>query len=144
MSARTLLWTTVSAAAAIMLAGCGAMPPPAARTGDAQAHVAAAPSATGELLDDYLHAMDMVDQARFAEALGELTEIEPLLAGVGDRPRAAAALFWRGFCEEKLTRPNQAAARYRAVLSVYSDTKAADLARHRLAALEADKPSQTP
>ncbi len=140
MSARTLLWTIV----AIMLAGCGAMPLPADRTGDTRHHVEGAPQATGELLDDYIHAMDLVDQARFAEALAELTEIEPLLAGVGDRPRAASALFWRGFCEEKLSRPNQAAARYRGVLEVYSDTKAADLARHRLAALEAATPSSTP
>ena len=140
MLARTLLW----AMAGIMLAGCGTMPLPADRPEGVQAHAADTPSVTGELLDDYIHAMDMIDEARFAEALTELTEIEPLLAGVGDRPRAASSLFWRGFCEEKLTRPNQAAARYRAVLDIYSDTKAADLARHRLAALNASKPPPTP
>ena len=142
MSARTLLWMMV----AITLAGCGAMGPQLGRTGEDQPRAVTGdtPQASGELLDDYNHAMDLVDQARFAEALAELTQIEPLLAGVGDRPRAASALFWRGFCEEKLSRPNQAAARYRGVLDVYSDTKAADLARHRLAALQAATPSSTP
>jgi len=136
MWARAIILTV---GAALFLGGCMAVGRPMAP--EVSAHDPKIPpqarAATGKLLTEFERAMDMVDELRFGEALVKLTEIEPLMTAVGDRQRAALCLFWRGFCEEKLSRPAQARARYGDVLAMYGDTVAADMARRRLAILNA-------
>lgn len=130
--------TVLTVGVALFLAGCGGVQhfgPQVLANGTEGAPPPL--TATGHLLAAFERAMDMVDELRFDEALVKLTELEPLIAGVGDRQRAALCLFWRGFCEEKLSRPAQAGARYRDVMEIYPDTVAAALAHRRLAILDA-------
>ncbi len=137
MWARAIILTV---GVAMLLGGCG-VPQMAPLAGHArETHVPdQASSATGRLLAAFEDSMDMVDEARFDQALVKLTEIEPLMIAVGDHQRAGLCLYWRGFCEEKLSRPAQAEALYRDVLSMYPDTVASNAARQRLDILNAPR-----
>lgn len=137
------MWVKASilgAAGAALLCGCGmaGMGPPSQARDKAESVSA---GAAGEgLVAAFNEAMGLIDELRFDEALARLGELEPLVAGTADVELASKCLFWHGFCQEKLSRPAQAALSYRRVLELYPQSRVAEVARRRLAALEVGDP----
>ena len=133
--------TILAAVGSAVLAGCGAAMMPAhteSRDESQQPTPAAATRAAASEAQrlSFEQAMGLVEELRFDEALAKLTELEPLVSGTGDGELPAACVFWRGFCQEKLAHPNQAALFYRRVLEMYPHTRVTEPARRRLAALD--------
>ena len=132
----------LAATGGLLLAGCSAGMH--AHAGDARyddVHGAAVRGeAAGELEAAFEQAMGLIDELRFARALAKLTQLEPTVAAAGRVELAAECVFWRGFCQEKLSRPAEAAALYRRVLEDYAETRVSAPARRRLASLGSSGP----
>ena len=137
--------TILAAVGSAVLAGCSASELPAHTEGrdDARQPAPATATQAGEseaLRLAFEQAMGLIEELRFAEALTRLAALEPLVAGAGHLELPAACMFWKGFCQEKLARPHQAALCYRRVLDMYARTQVAEPARRRLAALDLISP----
>ena len=74
-------------------------------------------------------------EGRYARADQAFRALADLAAARDDARRAAEALFWAGYCQEKLGRRAPAAATYREVLRAYPDQPAAEQAQWRLSRL---------
>jgi len=135
----------LAAAAGGLLAGCGAVAHMPAPTGDREngRRPPARAVASDALTAAFDRAVALIDELHFAEALARLEQLEPVVVGTGDLELAAACMFWKGFCQEKLSRPAQAALSYRRVLESYPQTRVAEPARKRLESLNLPE-SMTP
>ena len=78
-----------------------------------------------------------VSDGRYAAAERSFRALGEALGARGDARRAAEALFWAGYCQEKLGRADAATATYRQVLREYPEQPAAEQAQWRLKRLDA-------
>ena len=53
-------------------------------------------------------AMEMVHDLKYEQAAGQFESLAVALDQTGPRPKAAEAIFWRGFCYEKMGRTTEA------------------------------------
>ncbi len=75
----------------------------------------------------------LVADLKCAEAIRELLPLVHEFDAVGNRPRAAEAAFWTGYCHEKLDDAAKARAFYQLAVKQYPDTPASRQAADRLA-----------
>ena len=120
----------------VMLAGCGAemkweLTPEMAETEPAPAESELS-YRTAMLVDELDTAVRMIADRQYEAAGGKLEPLEPQFLVQGDRARAAEALFWYGYCREKLNRPDEARLAYERVGKEYGDQPSARHARRRL------------
>ena len=80
-------------------------------------------------------AVEMVSELQYAKAMVEFEQVLPGLQDASDHRRAAEAMFWLGFCSEKLGRPTKAISHYDSMIRRYSDSPASSRARARLSQL---------
>lgn len=78
-------------------------------------------------------AMLLVADLKCSEAVRELLPLIREFEAIGNRPRAAEAAFWTGYCHEKLDEPGKARAFYDMAVKQYPDTPAARQAADRMA-----------
>ncbi len=80
-------------------------------------------------------AVEMVSKLQYVEGMAGFERVLPGLQDTSDHRRVAEAIFWLGFCSEKLGRPAEAISRYDSVIRRYSDSPASSRARVRLSQL---------
>ncbi len=83
-------------------------------------------------------AMLLVADLKCSEAVRELLPLIQEFEAIGNRPRAAEAAFWTGYCHEKLEERSKARAFYNLAVKQYPDTPAARQAAERLARIGAE------
>lgn len=71
-------------------------------------------------------------EPRYEEAAGVFVELIPRFQAAGDRRRAAEAIFWAGYCYEKLSQYAMALEYYQRLVRKYSDSPATKRALQRL------------
>lgn len=86
-------------------------------------------------------AMLLVADLKCSEAIRKLLPLIQEFEALGNRPRAAEAAFWTGYCHEKAGEPSKARAFYNMVVKQYPDTLAARQAADRLIRLGAEQTS---
>ncbi len=116
------------------MAGCGAAPmfqpvglaPVRARQSDA------------EDMKAYQKAMELVTALKYQEAVGEFVTLVRSFRAAGDDAQTAKAIFWAGFCYQKLKRHGTAAEYYSQVMRHHPNTREAELAKARRDQLPAE------
>lgn len=83
-------------------------------------------------LAEFNRAVEMVAELRYDDAARAFVAMIPRFEAAGDAEYAAEALFWAGYCNEKLDRPAVATEYYQRVLRQYPHARPADLAAARL------------
>ncbi len=81
-------------------------------------------------------AIELVAELKYKEAAAKLTPMTATFAKAGDKPKAAEANFWLGYCREKLGNTEEAHKLYDLVARKYPDTPAARQAIARAARLK--------
>ena len=71
-------------------------------------------------------------EPRYEEAAGVFVELIPRFQDLGDQRRAAEAIFWAGYCYEKLSQYAVALEYYQRLVREYSDSPATKRALQRL------------
>lgn len=92
-------------------------------------------SADQDSLSQFREAVNMVADLKYEAALPKLLTVSIDLEGEGDRARAAEAMFWLGYCHEKLNRHQDALDTYARIIKDYPATTAAKQANLRLTRL---------
>jgi len=83
-------------------------------------------------LAEFNRAVEMVAELRYDDAARAFVAMIPRFEAAGDAEYAAEAIFWAGYCSEKLDRPAVATEYYQRVLRQYPHARPADLAAARL------------
>jgi len=83
-------------------------------------------------LAEFNRAVEMVAELRYDDAARAFVAMIPRFEAAGDAEYAAEAIFWAGYCNEKLDRPAVATEYYQRVLRQYPHARPADLAAARL------------
>lgn len=94
-------------------------------------------SAVPEVLAEYDAALALIADLQYAGAAEKLTGLIPRFESAGDARHAAEAMFWLGFCREKLGDAPAARQLYNDVIRRFGDSSAAQQARQRLEAMDA-------
>jgi len=133
--ASILLWALLAG-----LSGCAAMELGREATNKASRDKPAATrwgreTVTAADIAGFDEAKGLTMDLRYEEAVRRLSRLLPVFERAGDRRRAGEIKFWTGYCYEKLGRPDDAAAFYRAVIHGHGDGRAALHARARLGAM---------
>ena len=123
-AARLILLTCAAGAALCAGAGCQAVIPSTQESGQVR-------RARPELAE-FNRAVEMVAELRYDDAARAFVAMIPRFEAAGDAEYAAEALFWAGYCNEKLDRPAVATEYYQRVLRQYPHARPADLAAARL------------
>jgi len=79
--------------------------------------------------------VELAAEHKYIEAEAKFAQVLSWSQAANDRPRAAEATFWLGFCKEKQGRLAEARDRYRALVDEYPGTPAAAQADKRRAQL---------
>lgn len=115
----------LAAAAAAACGGCMAMEayqPMPARTHQ-------------QAIDEFNEGVSLASELRYEDAWREFEPLADKFETAGDPEHAAEALFWAGYCNEKLGRNEKAAAEYQQLLQEYPGSRPAERAAERLKAL---------
>lgn len=83
-------------------------------------------------LAEFNRAVEMVAELRYDDAARAFAAMIPRFEAAGDAEYAAEAIFWAGYCNEKLDMPAIATEYYQRVLRQYPRGRPADLAAARL------------
>ena len=90
------------------------------------------------LVDELDAAVRVIVDLQYEAAAAKLEPLEPQFVGQRDRAHAAEALFWLGYCREKLAHPEEAQLTYQRVVTEYGDQPSARHARRRIERLKLD------
>ena len=121
---RLILLTCAAGASLAAGAGCGGV----ARSAEQAPLLRRARPELGE----FNRAVEMVAELRYDDAARAFAAMIPRFEAVGDAEYAAEAIFWAGYCSEKLEMPAVATEYYQRVLRQYPRGRPADLAAARL------------
>ncbi len=137
MSARLAnIVTIVAIAAATAVAGCAAPQLDKATALNSAANSVPGDAATNssdqDIVAQFDEAVAMVADLQYEAALPKLLTVGIELEAAGDRARAAEAMFWLGFCHEKLRHDQDAMDTYTRIIRDYPATTAAKEAGARL------------
>ena len=124
---RTFL-LTISAAA--FICGCG-MPSGEYRPYDTNA----VPRTVVGVMIVYREALTLIDKLEYDAAAAKLEQVLGQFEAAGDIVHSAEAMFWLGFCREKLARDDLARQTYVMVIQRFAGSKPAEYARLRLDAM---------
>ncbi len=144
MSARlanTVMVIAVAAAAAVM-SGCNARQlEKAIINPDANGGTPATSlmSSEQDSVEQFNEAVGMVADLQYEAALPKLLTVSIDLEAAGDQARAAEAMFWLGYCHEKLDHNQDALDTYTRIIRDYPMTTAAREASARLTRLSPEK-----
>lgn len=94
-------------------------------------------SAGREVLSEYDAALALIGDLEYAGAAEKLSGLIPRFESAGDDLHTAEAIFWLGFCREKLGDGPAARQLYNDVIRRFGDSSAAQQARERLEAMDA-------
>lgn len=83
----------------------------------------------------YREALALIDKEEFAAAAAKFEQVFGQFDAAGDVVHSAEAMFWLGFCREKLNQNDLARQTYVMVIQRFAGTKPADYARQRLDAM---------
>ena len=83
-------------------------------------------------------AMELVVAREYQEAVGEFVTLVRSFRAAGDDVQTAKAIFWAGFCYQKLKRHGTAAEYYSQVMKHHPNTREAELAKARREQLPAE------
>ena len=109
------------------------------------AHLLQARTAPADAQKDLDEVIALVAQLRYDEAADRLSPLVETFDAAGDPARAAEAMFWLAYCQEKRGRTDPAASLYQNVIRSFPGTPAARQAADRLSRLiPSTFPSQTP
>ena len=125
---RTLLLTL---AAAALLCGCGIAqfrPIESDQTGVVSRTVVG-------VMIVYREALTLIDKLEFDAAAAKFQQVIGQFDAAGDMVHTAEAMFWLGFCREKLDRDDQARQAYVTVIERFAGSTPAEYARQRLDAM---------
>ncbi|MDP6636605.1 MAG: hypothetical protein QGG42_17035 [Phycisphaerae bacterium] len=125
---RTFL-LTLSAAA--FICGCGISYSPRFRP----AHTGAVPRTVVGVMIVYREALTLIDKLEYAAAAAKLEQVLGQFEAAEDIVHSAEAMFWLGFCREKLHRDDLARQTYVTVIQQFAGSTPAEYARMRLDAM---------
>jgi tetratricopeptide (TPR) repeat protein len=115
---------TIGVLLTVSLAGCMAAEP---TVGKARYHK--------QVQSELDRAVAQAAEGEYVAAAAEFQRLAETLERAGDRPHAAEALFWLGFCREKQGATGRARELYQRVERQYADAPAAEQAARRLRTL---------
>lgn len=130
MSSRLRIFLLILAAAAF-ICGCGA-PSSRDRRPD---HTGAVPRSVVGVMIIYREALTLIDKLEYADAAAKLEQVSGQFEAAGDLTHTAEAMFWFGFCREKLHRDDLARQTYVMVIQRFAGSKPAEYAQLRLDAM---------
>ena len=81
-------------------------------------------------------AIELVTELKYTDAAAKLKPVAAVFAKAGDKPHAAEANFWLGYCREKLGNTEEARKLYDLVARKHPGTPAARQAIARMARLK--------
>jgi TolA-binding protein len=83
----------------------------------------------------YREALTLIDELEYADAAAKLDQVLGDFEAADDTVHSAEAMFWLGFCREKLTQTDLARQTYVTVIQRFAGTTPAEYARLRLDAM---------
>jgi len=83
-------------------------------------------------LDAFERGVSLATERDYEAAAGEFVTLIPRFRAAGDERHTAEAIFWAGYCYEKLSQQEAAAEYYHRVVRDHSKTLAATRAKQRL------------
>lgn len=125
---RTFL-LTVSAAA--FICGCGSLAPRDFH----MANTGAMPRTVVGVMIVYREALTLIDKLEYAAAAAKLEQVLGQFEAAEDIVHSAEAMFWLGFCREKLAQADLARQTYVTVIQQFAGSTPAEYARMRLDAM---------
>jgi len=125
---RTFLLTLAVAA---FICGCGA---PSSREYRPD-HTGTVPRSVVGVMIVYREALTLIDELKYADAAAKLEQVSGQFESAGDLTHTAEAMFWLGFCREKLHRDDLARQTYVMVIQRFAGSKPAEYAQLRLDAM---------
>ena len=137
MGKGTLAMAMLAAGAA--LGGCGAARWSPFLAANEQVALARLNRADISALND---AVDAIARLEYDTARASLANLIQRFEAIGDRDRAAEAMFWLSYCYEKTAHKNQADVFYRRLIRKYPGAPAARQARDRLERLDLKRPKE--
>ena len=98
-------------------------------------HTGAVPRSVVGVMIVYREALTLIDEIKYADAAAKLEQVSGQFEAAGDIPHTAEAMFWLGFCREKLHRDDLARQTYVMVIQRFVGSKPAEYAQLRLDAM---------
>jgi len=92
-------------------------------------------AATGGVMVVYREALALIDKMEYAPAVVKLEQVVIQFDAAGDVVHTPQAMFWLGFCREKLALDDSARQAYVTVIQRFADSRSAEHARRRLDAM---------